>query len=351
MDAEQRMAQETRAIWATVVCFLVGALAGTLLLWGTPRPVAGDGSVGIPASIVAGAIAAASFAVSSRLYRRGDHSTMPRWQVIVSSLSAVALTIAFAGVTALGVLLTTEVLGVGLQGLELSAVGGGLLTGVASAVGGRLTFEAGIDLRTSDLANLLFGYLIIGTLFAMITAADPRWWELNFSQLGIGAGAWAFNGTLVVAGILIATVGSYIGRDLHRIHGDAALGRIAWVVALWAATGVALAGVGVFPLERIVVVHNVAAFSTLGLFVVAGILTTTVMPGPPRALLLTTAGVASLIVVAVVLAFGFRLFSVTALEAIVIGLALLWLTTLVRMLAVLTPEQTRPSARTSLLRG
>ena len=345
------MAQETRAIWATVVCFLVGALAGTLLLWGTPRPVAGDGSVGIPAAIVAGAIAAASFAVSSRLYRRGDHSAMPRWQVIVSSLSAVALTIAFAGVTALGVLLTTEVLGVGLQGLELSAVGGGLLTGVASAVGGRLTFEAGIDLRTSDLANLLFGYLIIGTLFAMITAADPRWWELNFSQLGIGAGAWAFNGTLVVAGILIATVGSYIGRDLHRIHGDAALGRIAWVVALWAATGVALAGVGVFPLERIVVVHNVAAFSTLGLFVVAGILTTTVMPGPPRALLLTTAGVASLIVVAVVLAFGFRLFSVTALEAIVIGLALLWLTTLVRMLAVLTPEQTRPSARTSLLRG
>ncbi|CAH0123247.1 hypothetical protein SRABI121_00426 [Microbacterium sp. Bi121] len=345
------MARETRAIWATIICFAVGTIVGALLLGSNPRPVAGDGSVGIPAAIVAGVIAAASFTVSSRLYRRGDHTAMPRWQVIISSLSAVALTIAFAGVTALGVLLTTEVLGVGLQGLELSAVGGGLLTGVASAVGGRLTFEAGIGLRTADLANLLFGYLIIGTLFAMITAADPRWWESNFSQLGIGAGAWAFNGTLVVAGILIATVGSYIGRDLHRIRGDAALGRIAWVVALWAATGAALAGVGVFPIERIVVVHNIAAFSTLVLFVAAGILTTTVMPGPPRALLLTTAGVATLIVVAVVLAFGFRLFSVTALEAIVIGLALIWLTTLVRMLAVLTPEQTRPSARTSLLRG
>ncbi len=345
------MSQETRAIWATVVCFLVGALAGTLLLWGTPRPVAGDGSVGIPVAIVAGAIAAASFAVSSRLHRRGEHAAMPRWQAIISSLSAIALTVAFAGVTALGVLLTTEVLGAGLQGLQLSAVGGGLITGVASAVAGRLAFEAGIGLRTADLANLLFGYLIIGTLFAMITAADPQWWELNFSQLGIGTGAWAFNGTLVVAGILTATVGSYIGRDLHRIQGDAALRRVAWVVVLWAAAGAALAAVGLVPLERIVVVHNVAAFSTLVLFVVAGVLTVTTIPGPPPALMLTTAGVALLIVVAVVLAFAFGLFSITALEAIIIGLALLWLTTLVRVLAVLTPDRTRPSVRASLVRG
>lgn len=60
---------------------------------------------------------------------------------------------------------------------------------------------------------------------------------------------------------------------------------------------------------------------------------------------------ALLIVVAVVLAFAFGLFSVTALEAIIIGLALLWLTTLVRVLAVLTPDRTRPSVRASLLRG
>jgi len=351
MDVAERMARETRAIWATVVCFVSGTAAGIVVLAGDPRPVAGDGSVGVPAAIIAAVSAAASFVVSTQLHRRGEHAAMPRWQVIISSLSAIALTVAFAGVTALGVLLTTEVLGAGLQGLQLSAVGGGLITGVASAVAGRLAFEASIGLRTADLANLLFGYLIIGTLFAMITAADPQWWELNFSQLGIGSGAWAFNGTLVVAGILTATVGSYIGRDLHRIRGDASLGRIAWVVALWAAAGAALAAVGLFPLERVVVVHNIAALSTLALFVAAGILTVITIPGPPPALMLTTAGVALLIVVAVVLAFAFGLFSITALEAIIIGLALLWLTTLVRVLAVLTPDRSRPSVRTSLLRG
>lgn len=344
------MAQESRAIWATVSCFLLGTGVGAFVLWGNPRPIAGDGSVGLPAAFTAAAIAAASFVVSTFLHRRGEHAAMPRWQIIISSVSAVALTIAFAGVTALGVLLASEVLGVGLQGLELPTLGGGIITGVASAVGGRLAFDAGTGLATSDLATLLFSYLVIGTLFAMLTAADPRWWELNFSQLGLGDGAWAFNGTLVVAGILIITVGMYIGRDLHRIRGDAALGRIAWVVALWAATGIALAGVGLFPQENIVVLHNIAAVSTLVLFVAAGVVTTAVMPGPPLPLLITTVGVALMLVIAFVLADAFHLYSLTVLEVIVIGLGLLWLTTLVRILAVLTPQAARPSARGALLR-
>ncbi|MDQ0643895.1 DUF998 domain-containing protein [Microbacterium murale] len=351
MNQEQRMQQESRAIWATVICFLAGTGIGTAVLWGNPRPIAGDGSVSLPVALVAGVVAAASFVVSTFLNRRGEHASMPRWQTIISASSAVALTIAFAGVTALGVLLASEVLGVGLQGVVLPALGGGIVTGVASAVAGRLTFGAGIGLHTADLAALLFSYLMIGTLFAMLTAADPRWWETNFSQLGIGVGAWVFNGTLVVAGILTATVGAYIGRDLHRILGDAALGRIVWVVVLWTATGVALAGVGLFPQEDIVVLHNIAAVSTLVLFVAAGVLTTTVMPGPPRPLLLTTVGVALLLVIAFVGADSLDLYSITVLEAIVIGLGLLWLTTLVRVLAVLTPDVARPSARESLLHG
>lgn len=350
MDAVEQLAREGRAIVVTVVCFGIGVIAGTVVLWGNPRPVAGDGSVGAPAAVIAGAVAAASFVVSTWRHRRGEHASMPRWQVIVSSASAVALTIAFAGVTALGVLLATEVLGVGLQGLELPAVAGGIVIGVASAVGGRLAFDAGIGLRTSDLATLLLSYLVIGTLFAMLTAADPRWWEQNFSQLGIGAGAWAFNGTLVIAGVLVATVGAYIGRDLHRLRGDEDLGRVGAAVALWAATGLALAGVGLFPLERVVVVHNVAAVATLVLFVAAAVVTTIVMPGTPRLLVLTTAGTALMIVIAFVLGDVFRLYSLTALEAIVIALGLLWLTTLVRVLAVLAPEHVRPSTRQSLLR-
>ncbi|WP_258567022.1 DUF998 domain-containing protein [Microbacterium sp. Se5.02b] len=181
----------------------------------------------------------------------------------------------------------------------------------------------------------------------MVTAADPLWWEQNFSQLG---GSWAFNGTLVVAGLLVATVGSYIGRDLHRMLGDPAVGRIAGIVALWAACGVALAAVGLLPLHRVPVPHDIAAFATLVLFAAAAAATVVAIPGRPRALLITSIGVAVLVVVALALWIPFGLYSVTAVEAVIVGLGLLWMLTMVRVLAILTPAQSRPSARPTLLR-
>lgn len=350
MDTAQRLQGETRAVWATVVCFVVGTVAGIFLLHGEPRPLTGEDSLALPAALIAGTIAAVTFATSTRMHRRDETTAMPRWQAAVSQLSAAALTVVFGAVTMTGVLLAGEILAAGLQGLELAAVGGGLLTGVASAVGGRFAFGAGIELRTADLAGLLFGFLVIGTLFAMVTAVDPRWWEENFSQLGDGVGSWAFNGTLVVAGLLIATVGAYIGRDLHRMLGDAALARIAGIVVLWALAGIALAAVGLLPLGQAEVAHNIAAFSTLVLFALAGVATAATVPGRPRALSITTIGVVLLILIAVVLWVPFGLYSVTALEAIVVGLGLLWVMTLVRVLAILAPAGSRPSARAGLRR-
>ena len=345
MDRDERLRAETTAVWATVICFVLGAVVGGLLLRGDARPLTGEASLAVPAATVAGAVAAAAFLASTLMHRRGETTPMPRWQAVVSDLSTGAVTIAFGAVTAVGVLLAAEVLAAGLEGLRLAAVGGGILTGVASAVGGRFAFGAGVELRTADLAALLFGFLVIGTLFAMVTAADPRWWEANFSQLGVG---WAFNGTLVVAGLLVATVGSYIGRDLHRLLGDGALGRVAAVVALWAVTGLALAAVGLLPLHRVPVPHDIAAFASLVLFVAAAAWTTSVVPDTPRALLLTSVGVGVLVAVAVLLWIPFGLYSATALEAVVVGLGLLWMATLVRVLAILTPPQSRPSARRTL---
>lgn len=332
-----------------MACFLLGTAVGTAVLWGVDRPIAGEGSVGVPAAIVSGLIAASAFVFSTLLHRGGETVPMPRWQTVVSDLAGIALTVALAGVTALGVLLAGEVLAVGLQGLELPAVGGGILIGIASALGGRFAFGAGVGLRTNDLAQLVLGYLVIGTLFAMITAAEPRWWEHNFSALGIGEGSWAFNGTVIVAGLLIGTVGAYIGRDLHRLLGDDAVGRIAWVVVLWASAGLALAAVGLIPVHRAQFAHNVAAFGTIALFLLAGILTILAMPRPPRALTISTVALLLAIAAAFVLGVGYGMYSVTALEVIIVGLGLLWMTALTSALAELAPAASRPSERETLL--
>lgn len=346
MEQAERLRGETEAVWATVACFLVGAVAGFLSLAGTTRPLTGEGALAPTLAVIAGLVSSAAFVASSLRHRRGETAPMPRWQTAVSHFSSGALILAFGAVAMMGVLLAAEVLAAGLEGIELDALGGAALSGVAAAVGGRLAFGAGTGLRTADLAALLFAFLIIGTLFAMVTAADPRWWEQNFSQLGVG---WAFNGTLVVAGLLVATVGAYIGRDLHRMLGDGALGRIARVVGLWGAAGVALAAVGLLPLHRVPVPHDIAAFATLVLFLAASVWTTVVVPDTPRALLVTSVGVGVLVVVAVVLWVPFELYTATVLEAVVVGLGLLWMATLVRVLAILAPDDSRPSARASLL--
>lgn len=349
MDVGGRLREQERMLWATALCFAAGAVVGTVVLWGAARPFSGDGSVIIPIALVAGAIAAVGFAVSTRTHRAGETRPMPAWQAWVSHVSATAVTVAIAGVTALGVLLAGEVLATGLEGLTLPAPAGGVFTGVASALGGRLAFRMGVRLRTQDIAALLSAFLVIGTLFAMLTATDPAWWERSFSDLGIGAGGWAFNGTLVVAGLLIATAGSYLGRDLHRMLGDQALRRIAAIVSTWAGAGLALAAVGLLPLDRVRVAHAIAAYSTLGLILAATVLTTLLLSGVRMLRVLTSVFV--VFVVAATVAFGFGMLSVAALEAVVVGLVLLWLTTLVQLLCVLAPDESRPSARRSPLRA
>ncbi|MGM1029096.1 MAG: DUF998 domain-containing protein [Actinomycetota bacterium] len=340
--------RESRAIAAAWASFGSGAVIALIALAGPPRPIAGEGSVALPAAVIAAVITAACVAISSVVHRRAETAPMPGWQRLVAHASAGAITLALAAVAYLGVLTGGEILALGLQGLEAPAVGGALLTGVASAAGGWLAFQAGVELRTSDLATLLFAFLTIGTVFAMLTAADPRWWERHFSRLGAD---WAFNLTLIVAGLLVAVIGAYLGRDLHRWLGDTALRRIAVVVALFAVTGLALAAVGVFPVHRAPVLHNIAAFGTLGLFVGSGIAVIAVMPRPPLALLLTSAGAALALVVALLLWWPFRLYSATALEAIAVGVVFVWLTTLVRTLAALAPQDSLPSRTASPLRA
>lgn len=349
MDVERMLREQRRMLWATAACFVLGLLAGTAALWGGPRPFSGDGSVIIPVALVAGVIAAAAFVVSTRMHRPGETGPMPPWQAVVSNISAAAITLALAGVTGLGVLLAGQVLATGLQGLELPAVGGGAFTGIASALGGRMAFRTGIRLSTRDVASLLSAFLVIGTLFAMLTAADTGWWERSFSHLGIGSGGWAFNGTVVIAGLMIATTGSYLGRDLHRMLGDAALPGIAAVVLVWAGAGLALAGVGVLPVDRVPLAHAIAAFTTLALLLAAAIMATALM-GEVRMLRGVTVVLVVLVASAVVLAFRLNLLSVAALEAVIVGLVLLWLTTLVQLLGILAPDVSRPSARRSPLR-
>ncbi|MHA3722682.1 DUF998 domain-containing protein [Leucobacter sp. HY1910] len=348
-DQADQLREQTRLLWATVAGFVLGAIGGAAVLHGGPRPFAGAGGATVPIALIAAALAAAAFIASTRLHRAHETTPMPPWQTAVSHLSAAAVTIALAAVTGLGVLLTGQVLETSLQGLALQTSGGAVLAGVAAALGARFAFRAGAALTATDLVGLLAAFLVIGTFLAMVTATEPDWWRRNFSQLGMGPGGWAFNGTLIVAGLLIATVGSYIGRDLHRLLGDRALARIAPAVLAWALAGTALAAVGLLPLNRAPVPHLIAAFAAAALVAIAAGFSLRAVPDPPRVLLAATGGFIVLVVAVVGAALLFHL-PMAAVEGVVVGLAILWLTTFVRVLGILSPSVSMPSAVRHLIR-
>jgi len=345
---ERALHEQAHALWATVWCFVFGVVTGIILLWGDPRPFTGEGPVLLPVALVAAFVTAVAFLVSTFYYRRDETRPMPHWQSTVSNISAISVTIAMGGVAGLGVLLMGQVLTTGLQGLEFGQFSGGLFTGVVAAFGGRLAFQAGVQLSTRDIANLLVVFLVIATVFAMLTGTDPAWWQRNFSQLGVGAGAWALNGTVIIAGLLVATIGLYIGRDLHRLLDDDALRRIAFVVIVWVAAGCALAAVGGIPTDELPVAHTIAAFTTLVLFVPAAALTTTALTPPPAVLRAVTVMVVLLIVICTALTLFLPGLSFTALESSVVGLVLLWLTTVIRVLNILVPNVSKTSQRNRL---
>ena len=346
---EARVTEErsTLAAWGA---FGLGLVFGLIALGGEPRPItsiATEPNVAQPTAGIAATITAASFLLSTLLHRRHETGDMPTWQRAISHVSTATLTVSFAAVAFMAVLTGSEVLALGLQGFEMPTLAGAMLAGTASAAGGWLAFQAGIELRTSNLTALLFSYLTIGTLFAMITSADPRWWQLHFSRLGSD---WAFNLTLIVAGLLVAAIGLYLGRDLHRWMGDTSLGGIAWVVALFAATGIAVACVGLIPTQTVPLPHNIAAFGALGLFALTAVAVTIVLPGPPRMLMLTTLGAGVGIAVAMLLWRPVAIYNLAALEVIAVGILFVWLTTLVRTVGANTPSQSRRSTRSRLLR-
>lgn len=338
--------QSTLAAWGA---FALGALFGLIAMGGDPRPItsiAAEPNVAQPTAVIAAIVTAAAFLLSTLLHRRHETADMPAWQRTISHVSTATLTIAFVAVAFMAVLTAGEILALGLQGFEMPPLAAALLAGVASAAGGWLAFQAGVELRTSNLTVLLFSYLTIGTLFAMITAADPRWWQLHFSRLGTDL---AFNLTLIIAGLLVATIGLYLGRDLHRWMGDTRLRGIGWVVALFAAAGVALACVGFIPTHTAQLPHNIAAFSALGLFALTAIAVTLVLPGPPRMLLLTTLGAGVGIAIALLFWRPLAIYNLAALEVIAVGILFVWPTTLVRTIGASTPSQSRRSARRRLL--
>lgn len=315
---------ESLAIAAALGSAVIGFIVALVVQRGQLAALPSIAAVALPVVAVTGAAAFIWAYV-----RHADGGV--RWRMrhpLRRVLDVLGLTLTGAGVAVLLVASMFEVSRLAFIGLELTALAAAVLIGgIAAACAYALALIAG-QLTTSTLATLLALFLVAGVFTSMLTADDPTWWHRNFSALGMGAAAssYAFNVTIVVAGLVIVTLADYLTIDLlaRRGPGGRNLRGIAVIRITLAVVGVALAGLGLVSVDVSVLVHNTFSITAMLGFSALIVLAPILLRGLSPAFIVTTVIFGALIVMGGVL-FAVGYLNLTALELIAVLVIFTWL--------------------------
>ena len=168
-------------------------------------------------------------------------------------------------------------------------------------------------------------FLAVGIIAAMLSSADPLWWQLNLSALGIthDISSFAFNVTIILSGVIVTTIARLgtaslpVATPLDRRH--RAIVRVLFVLL-----GILLACVGVFPVDQFLLIHNTVATGMTVAFAALVIGLPRLVPSMPR--LFVWLGFAFLGVIALVaILFAVGIYNLTAVELIAALLIFAWI--------------------------
>lgn len=337
------------AMVAALVACVVGLIAfhGEVAIWGPVSP----GSVGL---VLAGLTAAAAAAVE---YARSPMQTVerwPRWAVTIQKwINTAAIALVHAGTTLLFVGIAISILVRGFEGMRVDVFTGTMIVTVLSAVTGyAVTLSAG-GMTALRLSNLFAVFVSGGVVVAMLTTSEADWWTLHFSELGTGDdfSGHVFNGTLVVGGLLLASLASFMAPVLDAWADAAAPSRtrnvhlVAWSFVV---IGVCLAGVGLVPVNVSLIAHN--TFAT-GMAVVFGALLIGLrwlLDGFSRSFMLFSDVILLSIAVSAILFWPMGYLNLTGFELVAAGIISAWLVIFLRHLDASTSPEDSASAERPL---
>ncbi|MBS1905524.1 MAG: DUF998 domain-containing protein [Actinobacteria bacterium] len=271
-NASPREVAETDALLTGAGAFVVGFLVSLALFGQRNLAITGAWSVGTVAAVGGAIVAVIAFVLGRVAARREaaaiatpadpplahDGFATPGQRLRWYELTAIAF--AHAAVALLALLGLAELLEAGFRDAPVFPFPGAVLVGVALALTAYVCALSAGALSPGTIAVILAVYLVIGALTAMLGASDPHWWRDNLSALGMSsnASAPAFNGTLIVAGVMVTTIARYATAALPTADPKDRRGRDIVRVGL-ILIGILLACVGVFPVDAFFVLHNTVA--------------------------------------------------------------------------------------------
>ncbi|CAH0127189.1 DUF998 domain-containing protein [Microbacterium sp. Bi121] len=255
---------ETTALLVGAAFFSVGFVVSLPPFWGRELDIAGAWSIGAYAAVGGAVVAILSVLLGRVVVRRGriaaqaDGLTMRddrlRWY------DTAAITLAYAATALLGWSGIAALLELSFADAPVYDFPGAILVAVAFALTAYVCFLSAASLTPMMLSLVLAIFLVVGAFASMLTATDRHWWRDNLSALGMASNdsAWIFNGTLIVAGVIVTTVSRYATAGLPVADPQQKRGRHYIRIGM-ILMGIFLTCVGVFPVDAFFIVHNTVA--------------------------------------------------------------------------------------------
>ncbi|WP_345061636.1 hypothetical protein [Leifsonia kafniensis] len=328
---------ESSSLVVGALVFVVSTCVAAFTFWGSGDvPISGPGSVGQFAALGSALAAIVVFVAARVLLGARGSADGGVWHALDSPgvrlhwFDIAALAVAHAVIALLGWLAIASLLERSFTGAVVYSLAAALLSGVAIAVTAYVVALSAVRLTPMLFSLILAVFLVVGVFASMLSATDPFWWQKNLSTLGISddVSALAFNITLIVAGVIITTIAHYATAPIPVATERDARGRSLVRLAL-VAMGILLACVGIFPVDRFLAAHNLAASGMALVFVGLVIGLRRAIPAMPRVfILLGYVFVGVIVVLAVFFVNGY--YNLTAVELVAFLLIFGWLIVFLR---------------------
>lgn len=336
IDFSSERARESLSLGAGVIALAVVSLVTLVVFRLQSLPIAGEASIGQHGAIASAFVAIVAFAAGRWIMPRERGARR-----VLNVLDVVALAVAHSVIALLTWTLAVEILDRALIGVVIYGIPGVILAGAMGAITAYVVFQSATRMRPALMARVLVLFFVEGVVGSMLAASDPQWWNDDFSALGVtgDASALTFNLTLIVAGLIITTLGrrAPLGIPTTHEHGIARV-RLSLVVV-----GILLALVGALPADTFYWPHTAFAVGIAVVFGVLVILLPRWIPTMPAAfVMLGRMGIGILAVLFVL--FGVSYYTLTAVELVAGSLILTWISLFIRSAAALRRDFAEDSA-------
>lgn len=346
LDIQQPAAAKTNtestAIYIALISGVIGFVITLALVWDSQVSLFTRGlSIGFVASIGASIVTLITYLTAS------FHSTDEKPK---NKLAKLKLHVGIWSIALVHTMLTLLVYALMFYIVDRSFIGATVdhwaaSTIVAFSVGvaGYITYLSATTMNSMRVAAILALFLVSGTFVSMLTAHDPHWWYVHFSSLGASGGVsgYAFNGTLIIAGLAMVGLTNYITRDFQKLRdeqGNRARIKARTLTFSLAGIGIMLALVGAFVYNAYPTIHEAAAGGMAVLFLLTVMALPWLTPNFPMAFFVISYGLFAALLVSVWLFQTVGYFNLTVFELIAAAIIFTWLIVFVRYTAAMLED-------------